>query len=84
MTQLRPDVFKLDVRELQDKAGLAELLQRCAASRVELVFKRLETPQHLAALRELGAAAAVSLLVQGYLLDEPRAALLQEPARRAA
>jgi EAL domain-containing protein (putative c-di-GMP-specific phosphodiesterase class I) len=72
------------VRESQDKAGLTELLQRCAASRVEVVFKRLETPQHLAALRELSAAAGVSLLVQGYLLDEPRAALLQEPARQAA
>jgi hypothetical protein len=32
LERLRPDVFKLDVRELQDKAGLAELLQRCAAS----------------------------------------------------
>jgi hypothetical protein len=37
------------------QGGLAELLQRCAASRVEVVFKRLETPQHLAALRELSA-----------------------------
>jgi EAL domain-containing protein (putative c-di-GMP-specific phosphodiesterase class I) len=84
LERLRPDVFKLDVRESQDKAGLVELLQRCAASKVEVVFKRLETPQHLAALRELSAAAGVSLLVQGYLLDEPRAALLQAPARQAA
>jgi EAL domain-containing protein (putative c-di-GMP-specific phosphodiesterase class I) len=84
LDRLRPDVFKLDVRAWQDKAGLVELLQRCAASRVEVIFKRLETPQHLAAVRELGAAAGVSLLVQGYLLDEPRAALLQAPARQAA
>ncbi|MYM34704.1 EAL domain-containing protein [Duganella sp. FT94W] len=80
----RPDGFKLDGRELQDKAGWTELLQRCAAARVEVVCKRVETPQHLTALRELSAAAGVSLLVQGYLLDEPRAALMQAPARWAA
>ncbi|MHA4866315.1 EAL domain-containing protein [Duganella sp. PWIR1] len=84
LDRLRPDVFKLDARELQDVAGLTELLQRCAGSNVAVVFKRLETPQHLAALRELSAAAGVSLLVQGYLLDEPRSVLLGEPARRAA
>jgi EAL domain-containing protein (putative c-di-GMP-specific phosphodiesterase class I) len=84
LDRLRPDAFKLDARELQDKEGLTTLLQRCAAAGVELVFKRLETPQHLSALRELSAAAGVSLLVQGYLLDEPRSVLLQEPARRAA
>lgn len=81
--RLRPDVFKLDARELQDEAALLELLRRCAAEQVTLVFKRLETPQQLTALRQLGDTAGVPLLVQGYLLDEPRAALL-EPARRAA
>ncbi len=84
LDRLRPDVFKLDARDVQDREGLALLLQRCAATGVELVFKRVETPQHLAAVREISAAAGVLLLVQGYLLDEPRAALLQEPARQAA
>ncbi|NYE59714.1 EAL domain-containing protein (putative c-di-GMP-specific phosphodiesterase class I) [Duganella sp. 1224] len=84
LDRLRPDVFKLDVRELQDREGLLALLRRSAAARVAVVFRRLETPQHLAAVRELGAAAGVSLLVQGYVLDEPRSVLLEEPARRAA
>jgi len=84
LDRLRPDVFKLDARELQDQKGLTELLQRSAAARVAVVFKRVETEQHLTALRELGAAAGVLLLVQGYLLDEPRSVLLGEPARRAA
>lgn len=84
LDRLRPDVFKLDARDLQDVAGLTALLQRCAGAGVAVVFKRLETPQHRAALRELSAAAGVSLLVQGYLLDEPRSVLLGEPARRAA
>ncbi|EEF22298.1 conserved hypothetical protein [Ricinus communis] len=80
----RPDVLKLDARELQDREGVLTLLRRAAAANVSVVCKRLETPQHLAALRELSAAAGVVLLVQGYLLDEPRSVLLEEPARRAA
>ncbi|MFS2003071.1 EAL domain-containing protein [Duganella sp. CT11-25] len=81
--RLRPDVFKLDARDLHEEPALLELLQRCAADKVAVVFKRLETQQQLTALRQLGDTAGVPLLVQGYLLDEPRAALL-EPARRAA
>jgi EAL domain-containing protein (putative c-di-GMP-specific phosphodiesterase class I) len=84
LDRLRPDVFKLDARDVQDREGLEQLLQRSAAANVAVVFKRVETPQHLAVLREISAAAGVSLLVQGYLLDEPRSALLQEPARWAA
>jgi EAL domain-containing protein (putative c-di-GMP-specific phosphodiesterase class I) len=81
--RLRPDVFKLDARDLHDEPALLELLQRCAADKVTVAFKRLETQQQLTALHQLGDTAGVPLLVQGYLLDEPRAALL-EPARRAA
>jgi EAL domain-containing protein (putative c-di-GMP-specific phosphodiesterase class I) len=81
--RLRPDVFKLDARDLHEEPALLELLQHCAADKVTVVFKRLETQQQLTALRQLGDTAGVPLLVQGYLLDEPRAALL-EPARRAA
>jgi EAL domain-containing protein (putative c-di-GMP-specific phosphodiesterase class I) len=84
LDRLRPDVFKLDARDVQDREGLEQLLQRSAAANVAVVFKRVETPQHLAVLREISAAAGVSLLVQGYLLDEPRSALLQQPARWAA
>jgi EAL domain-containing protein (putative c-di-GMP-specific phosphodiesterase class I) len=84
LDRLRPDVFKLDARGVQDQPDITTLLERSAAARVAVVVKRVETAQHLTALRELGAAAGVSLLVQGYLLDEPRSVLLGEPARRAA
>jgi EAL domain-containing protein (putative c-di-GMP-specific phosphodiesterase class I) len=83
LDRLRPDVFKLDARELHDVPALHEMLQRSAAARVAVVFKRVETQQTLNALRQLGDAVDVPLLVQGYLLDEPRAALLA-PERRAA
>ncbi len=85
LERVRPDVFKLDARALQDEANLLELLERSAAQGLQVVFKRLESTQALAALRALGAAAGVPLLAQGYLLDAPQAQLLgQHPAAQAA
>ena len=75
LDRLRPDVFKFDTRVLHDTEGVLALLQRTREAGVSVVFKRIETDQALQALRELGAAAGVPLLGQGYLLDEPRATL---------
>jgi len=76
LDRLRPDVIKLDARELQDSEALLALLKRSAQDNVALVFKRLESTPALTVLRQLGEAADVPLLVQGYMLDEPRADLL--------
>jgi EAL domain-containing protein (putative c-di-GMP-specific phosphodiesterase class I) len=76
LDRLRPDVFKLDTRVLHDTTGLLELLHRAQDANVAVVFKRIETASSLQTLRELGATAGVSLMGQGYLLDEPRASLL--------
>lgn len=85
LDRLRPDVFKIDARELHDTDGLLALLRRSAAANVAVLFKRVETPQSLSVLRQLGEAAGVPLLAQGYLLDEPRAALQRpEPVAAAA
>ena len=87
LDRLRPDVFKLDARELHDTENLLTLLRRSAAANVSVLFKRVEAPQTLTVLRQLGEAAGVPLLAQGYLLDEPRAALLppqSAPQRVAA
>jgi EAL domain-containing protein (putative c-di-GMP-specific phosphodiesterase class I) len=83
LERLRPDVFKLDVRDLQDGRDVLDLLKRSAEAGVKVVFKRLETPQALTVLRQLGESAGVPLLAQGYLLDEPHAQLLA-PERQAA
>jgi EAL domain-containing protein (putative c-di-GMP-specific phosphodiesterase class I) len=83
LERLRPDVFKLDVRDLQDGRDVLDLLKRSAEAGVKVVFKRLETPQALTVLRRLGESAGVPLLAQGYLLDEPHAQLLA-PERQAA
>ena len=82
LDRLRPDVFKLDARDAHGEDAV-ELLKRSAEAGVKLVFKRLETTQALAGLRQLSEAAGVPLLAQGYLLDEPHARLLA-PERQAA
>lgn len=84
LERLRPDVFKLDVRDGQDGEGWTALLRRSAAAGVAVIARRVETAAQLSAVGEISAAAGVPLLVQGYQLDQPRAALLPEPARRAA
>ncbi|HWW70502.1 MAG TPA: EAL domain-containing protein, partial [Duganella sp.] len=56
LDRLRPDVFKIDARELHDTDGLLALLRRSAAADVALLFKRVETPQALTVLRQLGEA----------------------------
>lgn len=84
LERLRPDVFKLDARELHDGETLQTLLTRSAQAGVAVVFKRLESPQALSVLRQLSEAAGVPLLVQGYLLDEPRAELLDVEPRAVA
>lgn len=76
LDRLRPDVFKLDTRVLHDTAGLLQLLDRAQQAGVSVVFKRIETGATLHTLRELSATAGVPVLGQGYLLDEPRAALV--------
>ncbi|MES2165315.1 MAG: EAL domain-containing protein [Pseudomonadota bacterium] len=84
LDRLRPDAFKLDARTLQDGETLLALLKRSAAAGMAVVFKRLESTQALAVLRQLGEAANIPLLAQGYLLDEPRSGLLLTEREAAA
>jgi EAL domain-containing protein (putative c-di-GMP-specific phosphodiesterase class I) len=84
LDRLRPDVFKLDARDAQDGPQVLALLKRSAEAGVKLVFKRLETPQTLTALRQLGESAKVPLLAQGYLLDQAHARLLAPEHQAAA
>jgi len=76
LDRLRPDVFKLDTRVLHDTDGLLQLLARTRDAGVTVVFKRIETGEALQSLRTLSRDAGVALLGQGYLLDEPKAALV--------
>lgn len=76
LDRLQPALFKLDARELGDTDGLLHLFERSREAGVGLVFKRIETAAALQRLQQLAASAGVSLLGQGYLLDQPRVQLL--------
>jgi hypothetical protein len=55
LDRLRPDVFKLDAREPGDETAAADFLNLCAAAHIGVVFKRLDSPRALEALRRIGA-----------------------------
>ncbi len=85
LERVRPDVIKLDARELRHEPELVTLLERSAAAGVQVVFKRLEAAPTLALLRRLGEAAGTPVLAQGYLLDLPQPILLEaQSAAQAA
>ncbi|MET3134096.1 EAL domain-containing protein (putative c-di-GMP-specific phosphodiesterase class I) [Oxalobacteraceae bacterium GrIS 1.11] len=69
--RLRPDVFKLDARALDDEAGLVNLLTICDAARILVVFKQIENAREWDRLRRVSSAAGLPIVAQGYLLDMP-------------
>lgn len=83
LERLQPAALKLDARELADTPALRELLQRVQGSGVGLVFKRIETEASLNRLRALADSAGITLLGQGYLLDQARETLLDAAPLRA-
>ena len=92
LDRLVPHAFKLDARALgstqadaqADDPALLDLLVRCAAAQVQVIFKRIETPEALQAVRRAATTSGLPLLVQGYLLDQPAATLGAAPQARAA
>lgn len=73
LTQVRPDVIKVDVRELYDEEAALQLLLEAHASDVSVVFKRVESPAVHAKLSRLAERAQLPVKAQGYLWDQPRA-----------
>lgn len=78
LERVRPDVIRIDAGKLDDAAGVVALLEQAGRAGASVVFKRLETPEALLALQRIGTAAGLPLLAQGFLLDAPRTALLNE------
>ncbi|MES2258607.1 MAG: EAL domain-containing protein [Pseudomonadota bacterium] len=79
LERVRPDVIRLDARDLGDEAGIVALLQQSRQARTTVVFKRLETASALLALQRIGEATGQALLAQGFLLDTPQTALRAAP-----
>ena len=66
--------------EVRDAATHQRLLEKADQSGARLIYKRVQTPQQLATLQDLHAAASSDFFVQGFLLDKPQARLIQTEA----
>ncbi|NMM28574.1 MAG: EAL domain-containing protein [Glaciimonas sp.] len=75
LDQLRPEVIKVDAREITDTAAILRLLEQTGRRDVRLIFKRVETETVHATLKALAAHTGQILLTQGFLWDLPTASL---------
>jgi EAL domain-containing protein (putative c-di-GMP-specific phosphodiesterase class I) len=76
LAQVRPDLIKVDARELNDVAATQQLLRQAQDKGVQIVFKRVENVLVWRQLIELADALAVPLHAQGYLWDQPAPTLV--------
>ncbi|MCA1325478.1 EAL domain-containing protein [Herbaspirillum sp. alder98] len=84
LDKVRPDLIKVDARELPDPDSVGLLLLRAAEQGVRIFFKRVENPDVFERLNQFGAAMGEPILVQGYLWDRPEAKLPAAALGRAA
>ncbi|MFL9922782.1 EAL domain-containing protein [Herbaspirillum lusitanum] len=75
LDKVKPDLIKVDARELGDPDSAGLLLLRAAEKGVQISFKRVENPAVFAQLNAFGAALAQPIYAQGYLWDTPAAGL---------
>lgn len=75
LDKVRPDLIKVDARELADPDSVALLLLRAAEQGVRIFFKRVENREVFAKLEQYGSALAQPIHAQGYLWDTPQALL---------
>jgi EAL domain-containing protein (putative c-di-GMP-specific phosphodiesterase class I) len=78
LQEIRPDVIKVDTRELADEQAALQLLEEAARADVSIVFKRVESMVVYERLRRLGEASGHRIAVQGHLWDRPKAVLAEE------
>ena len=71
LERLHPHSFKLDAGNLGDETAAANFVTLCHAAKIRVVFKRLDTPAALQALRRIAEATGLPVVAQGYLLDKP-------------
>ena len=75
LQQVRPDVVKVDAREIRDPEAARRLVRQAGDAGIRVVFKRVENHQVSHVLRQLDAEAAQAIHVQGKYWDSPWHAL---------
>ncbi|HEY8100904.1 MAG TPA: EAL domain-containing protein [Burkholderiaceae bacterium] len=71
LTRIRPDVIKVDAREIVPMAANLKLLEVAQQRGIQVIFKRLETLKALEALRHLNESDGQAIYTQGHLWDIP-------------
>jgi EAL domain-containing protein (putative c-di-GMP-specific phosphodiesterase class I) len=75
LEKVKPDMIKVDARELVDEEGTEKLLRQAGSLGIRVVFKRVENPDVFARLQEFGSKLATPVYAQGYLWDTPKSIL---------
>jgi EAL domain-containing protein (putative c-di-GMP-specific phosphodiesterase class I) len=75
LDEIRPDVIKVDTRDLTDEALIEKLLANAAQTDIRIVFKRVESASVYERLMQLGKNVGQPIVVQGHLWDKPQPAL---------
>ncbi|WP_016835625.1 EAL domain-containing protein [Herbaspirillum lusitanum] len=75
LEKVKPDMIKVDARELTDEEGTEKLLRQAAAHGIRVVFKRVENPVVFARLQDFGGKLGTPVYAQGYLWDTPKSIL---------
>ncbi|MBP0600165.1 EAL domain-containing protein [Herbaspirillum sp. LeCh32-8] len=84
LDKVKPDLIKVDARELADPDSVALLLLRAAEQGVRIFFKRVENREVFDKLEQYGSALAQPIHAQGYLWDTPGAQLRRGSAGQQA
>ncbi|WP_034297073.1 EAL domain-containing protein [Herbaspirillum sp. RV1423] len=77
LDKVKPDMIKVDARELADEESTERLLRRAGEHDIRVVFKRVENPTVFGKLQELGSSLSTPVYAQGYLWDTPKSTLAQ-------
>ena len=75
LEKVKPDMIKVDARELVDEEGTEKLLRQAGSHGIRVVFKRVENPDVFARLQEFGGKLGTPVYAQGYLWDTPKSTL---------
>lgn len=78
--RVRPDVVKVDTRQVVHDGPAQRLLELCAKQNVRVIFKRVDKWETLDALTRIEAIRKQAIYAQGFLWDLPAAALIATKA----
>lgn len=84
LDRVRPEVIKLDVRQLSQDIPVVQLLSRCQERGVRVIFKRVETGEARDALLRIASRTGLPIQAQGFLWDLPTALLSDVTPRMQA